>query len=1030
MALAVEECALPIRTRRLNPSLDNAYGVMPQGPGLANLQQLRIIRSFRSPVFAAALIGFSIFSWMPANAQTPPGLVPPGITYVRSVYNWSQSPTNPTTLSAMSPVSVTLTPCPTGIDTTSRAGYQVLVSGGGNSEVVNVVPTAGDCTPGASTGTIHFTPFNGYPAGYTVGSASSGIQETINYACGINQTTFLNAQCNVTIPANNYEIGTPTPPPSSNTYNVYGTIFLHSNQSVLSGYGVSLNCGGPAGATTVTLRGPCLQVGDLGSSNDYTNNTVSGISFRSPNSLTSNPSFSGVAIVSTQRASQVVTITTATPHGFRIGDMVTIMFTDNNAFWGDALVTGCGGGCGSSSTTFTYSHSGSDINPQNTPGVVALAYDAILDNALATHFIDIQYDIAYEYGAFNNFFDLWDDENCAIDHFNNNAIPLNANANWTGSFIFSAGNQGTGHQIAPVITLRDSNITANWSDGVTDYNSNGLYIENTVIQASGPWQVYSSNTPGNYQGAYVKNLYSESNPGLNPLSPAKSPFAGTGVAGLIAGASSGAANFLAVGSGGPQGAFATGTTSAPITALSEPTGSTTATVTSTLNPAVGSNVTLAGNVPTGFNGTWPVTLSGPSSFQVSTYPLSGLGTATGVGTASGATPYSYFVVAKDCPSGNTCPPYPSQTSPMQVLNYNSTQNDSIPVLFPRVANGTDSITYDLLRTTTPVGVGAAYPSPGNCNGGSTAACGYIATLGQCSGLVCAYTDSGAAVTQSYNIAVGDYSGDLNFWPGSIVSLNKSVVTDGEAANIVGVGLAGNPIQVAGKCTDYGTASPGGYTACLASLSTQDVAYQSATILTDGAAVGGAGSNQYFPKGRLNFSTTPFATLQPHEIITLIDSQPGLTQATWGYRPQAGTGTTADTWIGTDVVANGTQLTNGQLAFGAPVSISNYIDAVPNSTGYNPSTNWLTQLTAAGFALRTHLNQFSTGQFAGTCTMQNATTCTITVAARYTSTPGCVVTVQGSSPIAGACSVTGTTVTVTAASNNSATWAAMLFGNPN
>ena len=644
MALAVEECALPIRTRRLNPSLDNAYGVMPQGPGLANLQQLRIIRSFRSPVFAAALIGFSIFSWMPANAQTPPGLVPPGITYVRSVYNWSQSPTNPTTLSAMSPVSVTLTPCPTGIDTTSRAGYQVLVSGGGNSEVVNVVPTAGDCTPGASTGTIHFTPFNGYPAGYTVGSASSGIQETINYACGINQTTFLNAQCNVTIPANNYEIGTPTPPPSSNTYNVYGTIFLHSNQSVLSGYGVSLNLG--------------------------------------------------------------------------------------------------------------------------------------------------------------------------------------------------------------------------------------------------------------------------------------------------------------------------------------------------------------------------------------------------VGTASGATPYSYFVVAKDCPSGNTCPPYPSQTSPMQVLNYNSTQNDSIPVLFPRVANGTDSITYDLLRTTTPVGVGAAYPSPGNCNGGSTAACGYIATLGQCSGLVCAYTDSGAAVTQSYNIAVGDYSGDLNFWPGSIVSLNKSVVTDGEAANIVGVGLAGNPIQVAGKCTDYGTASPGGYTACLASLSTQDVAYQSATILTDGAAVGGAGSNQYFPKGRLNFSTTPFATLQPHEIITLIDSQPGLTQATWGYRPQAGTGTTADTWIGTDVVANGTQLTNGQLAFGAPVSISNYIDAVPNSTGYNPSTNWLTQLTAAGFALRTHLNQFSTGQFAGTCTMQNATTCTITVAARYTSTPGCVVTVQGSSPIAGACSVTGTTVTVTAASNNSATWAAMLFGNPN
>ena len=106
---------------------------------------------------------------------------------------------------------------------------------------------------------------------------------------------------------------------------------------------------------------------------------------------------------------------------------------------------------------------------------------------------------------------------CAIDHFNNNAISLNANANWTGSFVFSAGNQGGAHQIVPVITLRDSSVTANNSNGVTDYNSNGLYIENTVIQASGPWQFYSSNPTGNYQGAYVKTIYSESGTALNPF---------------------------------------------------------------------------------------------------------------------------------------------------------------------------------------------------------------------------------------------------------------------------------------------------------------------------------------------------------------------------------------------------------------------------------------------------------------------------------------------------------------------------------
>ena len=321
------------------------------------------------------------------------------------MYNWSQTPSG--TLTASTPATVTLTPCPNGIDTTSGAGYQVALYATSTStlplEVVNVVPTVGDCTAGASSGTIHFTPFNSYSSGYIIGSASSGIQETINLACGPS-STFQNSRCNVTIPANNYG------GPSTNTYNVYGTIFLHSNQSVLSGYGVSLNCGGPSGATTVTLRGPCLQVGDLLNSNHYTNNTVSGIRFRSANALTSNPSYSGVAITSTQRASQVVTVTTATTHGFRVGDMVTIMFTDNSAYWGDAVACELSRMQQPDIYDFPIPSHGCRHPSQSTPGVVALAYDAILDNAVATHFIDIQYDLAYENGAFNNFFDLWDDE--------------------------------------------------------------------------------------------------------------------------------------------------------------------------------------------------------------------------------------------------------------------------------------------------------------------------------------------------------------------------------------------------------------------------------------------------------------------------------------------------------------------------------------------------------------------------------------------------------------------------------------------
>src|SRR5713101_4379815 len=463
------------------------------------------------------------------------GIAPVGITYATTSLNWKQ--VIPNKLTGGSLEQVTLSPCPTGIDATSGAGYQVLISGSGNSEAVNIV--SGRCSSGAPSGTIAFTPRYSYPAGTTIGSASSGLQETLNAACGIDATSWKNSQCNVTVPANG-----PGAPHSINTYRVPGTIYLHSNQSVLSGYGVSLDCIG---------RGACLQVGDLKNSNHFTNNTVAGLSFRTPVSLVGNAAFAGVAITQTQRTSQVATITTASAHGFRVGDMVTILLTDSSSYWGDAIITAV-----PSTTTFQYAHSGADIAVQASPGVVALAYVAVLDNAVNTHLIDISYDKVGESGQFNNFFDLWDDENATIDHFNNNAISLNNNANWTGSFVFSAGNQST--QIAPVITLRDSSITANYSNGVTVYNSNGLYIENTVLQATGPWQVYSSNSTGNYQGAYLKNIYSESTPALNPLSPPRSPFPGLGIAGLIAGTSSGAASFQIAGNGGTLGGFATGGT--------------------------------------------------------------------------------------------------------------------------------------------------------------------------------------------------------------------------------------------------------------------------------------------------------------------------------------------------------------------------------------------------------------------------------------------------------------------------------------
>jgi hypothetical protein len=778
---------------------------------------------------------------------------PAGITYATTVQNWRRTSTS--ALTAGSPGTVTLTPCPSGVDYTSGAGYQVYISDT-NAEAVSV--TSGSTGPGNCS--ITFTPYFGHTS-YTIGSASSGVQETINIACGVYSSTnpTYNAQCNVTIPANGPYLGSGSFW-SLNNYNIYGTIFFHSNQSALNGRGVSLNCLG---------RGACLQVGDRVKSIDYQNTTVTGISFRSPTNVSALAAFAGSAITTTSSVGTVATITTASAHGFRPGDIVDIQFTDKSRYWGDALVATV-----PTSTTFTFTKSSFTTDASTTsPGVVALAYEAILDNAQNTHFVDINYDVNGELGAFNNFFDFWDDENATIDHFNNNGGVLNGNANWLGSWVYSGGGPwNSSQQFAPVITLRDSSITAVHAAGITVDNSNGVYIENTVLQAASPWQFRISNLKGNYQGAYLKNIYSESNIGLNPAcspGPCYSPFGGLGIAGLIAGASTNVANY----------------------------------------EISGATASLSGAFLTGGTGT---------------------------------TALSYFIVANDWTGASCGSGTHTQTAPMQILNWLSTGSDSIPVRWPRIGNGSDAICYDVLRMSTPVGVGGIYPYTGGCPGGTGGSCGYVAvgiTQATACGntLACTYTDNGASSTTAYTVLQGNYAGNLNFWPGVIVSVTRSIVTTTEQPNSIGVGLTGNPVQISNVCNSFGTASPGGYTACTWSISTANnsVKNQTAAILSDG---GNTGGGMALSKGRLNFSTAVQAVVEPHHIITLIDSQPGLTQATVGYRPPASAN---DVWIGTDVPARGVGLNAGQLAFGAPVSITNYIAA----TGGSVHTNWLERLTS-------------------------------------------------------------------------------------
>ena len=92
-----------------------------------------------------------------------------------SNYGWVQDPPQATGI-RVGPNIVTLTPCPRGVNGTD-AWHYLYIAGTGTPEVVLL--TGGSCTSRAAKGTIEFTANYVHPLGYSIGSATDGIQEAI-----------------------------------------------------------------------------------------------------------------------------------------------------------------------------------------------------------------------------------------------------------------------------------------------------------------------------------------------------------------------------------------------------------------------------------------------------------------------------------------------------------------------------------------------------------------------------------------------------------------------------------------------------------------------------------------------------------------------------------------------------------------------------------------------------------------------------------------------------------------------------------
>jgi hypothetical protein len=772
-----------------------------------------------------------------------------GARYVTASDNWSVNPTG--SLTAGTQATVTLTPCPVGVDTTGFSMYYVYLSVQGTPEPVIV--TGGTCTPGAASGTIVFTPRNSHSAGYKLSSASSGIQEAINDACGLpTGSNVANPNAKVILPATGS---------LANALPVYGSIYAHCSRALIEGNGTLLSC---------STRDRCMVLGDLVNSNHYGGITVRGVNF------TSTVRQDGCQITSTQRQSNVVTIVTASACGtIQNGDIVNINFTDNPAYWGNhGPVTVAG-------TSITYSQNGANIAAVSTPGTIAIENAAVEDNATPGTMEDIKSSSGGG-GNFNQFLVMDDDEQATIRNFDADGTQgLLCTANHCGSYVYSGG----GSSGAPVISISNANISPQCNgNGVTIYGNNTVRISDSVIQGFGMWAVNTQTLLGNFGGTTLENVYMEEGGG-----PCPHPYEG---------------NYF-----GATGIIFEGNVQPLLVRGGEQPG---------------------GHVP-GFGA------QNPGSVQ-----------------------YNYYVVANDTTTGWHSAPF---FAGFALTN----GTGSVTGQFPHIpaGNAGDTVTYDILRMEPAISLAAntpSFPMKGACTGGSATACGSVITgQAQCSGLVCTFTDSStSASTASYTINSISWTPILPFWPAAVVLaggggqgyISPTASFDTEPSDVVAVNWNQFPEVYVRYCPGVslgGGLFGGAWEEC--QEGNPNSTTMVGTLLDDGSS--GTGTPNGI-KGRLNFESIASAA---HHIVTLVDSNLAKTTATINFRPPNDAN---DTYIGLDNAVSGAA-SSAQLAFGAPVSISNYIGNKGDNTSY------LERLTAAAKTFNVPVTVNGNLTVTGTCT---------------------------------------------------------------
>jgi hypothetical protein len=305
-----------------------------------------------------------------------------------------------------------------------------------------------------------------------------------------------------------------------------------------------------------------------------------------------------------------------------------------------------------------------------------------------------------------------------------------------------------------------------------------------------------------------------------------------------------------------------------------------------------------------------------------------------------------------------------------------------PLSFPDLQNNNNVMVGYSQGTNSPDFLDSVCIGALACTGGASAAPQYDVFIGE---------DSAVAVTSAnYDVAIGQ------------AAVNS--LTTGSNNAILGYG-AGHSLTTGGYNTAIGSA---------ALYSDTTTSYL--TAVGDAALDYETGANSTAVGYQAGYNNTGGG-------ITAVGTQAGKTETTGAN----------DTYLGYAADSSSAGLSNVTcLGYNTKCSTSNTMVFGSSSVtdAYFGSTTPSAQIHATNSVLSGHINQSATGNFAGTCSMSSSSSCTITLSAAFTSTPICLVTPQGTTAAYAACSVSGTTVTITASASNSLTWGALVIGNPN